>query len=356
MSYQSNTSFSRNDQAGSTSNKIRVLVVDDSPLARDIITSILEEDPEIEVVDQAENGKIAVERTAALRPDLVTMDIMMPVMDGLQAIAEIMAYHPTPILVVTSSGEASVAYRAISGGALEVMQKPELGTGPGEWERFARRVKLLAQVKVATHVRGRQGAAVTRVLPVMAPAASRALGDRLVAIGASTGGPAALARLLADLPPNLTAGVVVVQHIADGFVPGLVSWLNSVSSLRVQEAKQDQEIEAGTVYIAPTGSHTSVARRGRLALLDTPPVDGQRPAVDALFGSVERHYGSTAVGVLLTGMGSDGARGLKAIRSAGGHTIAQDAGSCVVFGMPRVAVEMDAADEVLAIDQIAAAV
>ncbi|MBN1661289.1 MAG: chemotaxis-specific protein-glutamate methyltransferase CheB [Anaerolineae bacterium] len=348
--------FSGNIQPGSTSARVRVLVVDDSPLARDIITSILEEDPGIEVVGQAENGEIAVEMTAALHPDLVTMDIMMPVMDGLEAISEIMAYHPTPILVVTSSGEASVAYRAISGGALEVMQKPDLGTGPAEWERFARRVKLLAQVKVATHVRGRQAAPTTRVLPVMAPIAAHAGGERLVAVGASTGGPAALARLLADLPPNLTAAVVVVQHIADGFVPGLVSWLNSVSSLRVQEAKQDQEMEAGTVYIAPTGSHTRVARRGRLALLDTPPMDGQRPAVDALFDSVERHYGSTAIGVLLTGMGSDGARGLKAIRTAGGHTIAQDAGSCVVFGMPRAAVEMDAADEVLPIDQIAAAV
>jgi len=165
----------------------RVLIVDDSPLARDIIAAILQEDPDIEIVGQAENGQIAVELVQSLRPDLVTMDIMMPVMDGLTAIQQIMAYHPTPILVVTSSSEAEVAYKAISNGALEVMQKPDMCAGPLEWAGLIRRVKLLAQVKVVTHVRGR-GAATTQALPFMGPAAAlKGSQDRLVAVGASGG-------------------------------------------------------------------------------------------------------------------------------------------------------------------------
>lgn len=334
----------------------RVLVVDDSPLARDIITAILQEDPDIDVIGQAENGQIAVELVERLRPDLVTMDIMMPVMDGLTAIQQIMAYHPTPILVVTSSSEAEVAYKAISNGALEVMQKPDMSAGPLEWAGFSRRVKLLAQVKVVTHVRGR-GATTTQVLPIMGPAnALKDSQDRLVAVGASTGGPGALAKLLAGLPPNLTVGVVVVQHIADGFVPGLVSWLRSVTMLSVKAAEEGERIESSTVYIAPTGAHTVVRSGERLSMLDTPPVDSQRPAVDVLFESVEKHYGRRAIGVLLTGMGRDGARGLKGIRDAGGRTIAQDEGSCVVFGMPRAAIELGAAEQVLPLNEIPAAV
>ena len=336
--------------------KIRVLVVDDSPLIRDIISMILQEDPEIEVVGQAENGQIAIELVEALRPDLVTMDIMMPVMDGLTAIQHIMAYNPTPILVVTSSSEAEVAYRAIANGALEVMQKPDMSAGPDEWEGFARRVKVLSQVKVITHIRGRSSATSTQVLPIMGAAAPSGCGERVVAIGASTGGPAALSKLLGGLPPDLTVGVVVVQHIAEGFVPGLVSWLNTVTILDVKEAEDGEKIEAGTVYIAPTGSHTAVANGGRLRLLDTPPVENQRPAVDVLFDSVQKQYHRGAVAALLTGMGRDGARGLKAIRDAGGRTIAQDEASCVVYGMPKAAVELGAAEMILPLSEIPAAI
>ena len=336
--------------------KTRVLVVDDSALARDIITMILSEDPGIEVVGQAENGQIAIDLVKALRPDLVTMDIMMPVLDGLTAIQEIMAYQPTPILVVTSSGEAEVAYKAISSGALEVMQKPDMSAGPTEWEGFSRRVKLLSQVKVITHVRGR-GTATTQLLPFLGPAAAQAGSQgRILAIGASTGGPAALAKLLGGLPPDLNVGVVIVQHIADGFVPGLVSWLSTVTMLSVKPATDGERILAGTVYIAPTGSHTVVAGGGRLGLVDSPPVESQRPAVDVLFESVYEQYAQRAIAVLLTGMGHDGARGLKHIRDAGGKTIAQDESSCVVFGMPKAAVELDAAEQVLPLPDIPRAI
>jgi two-component system chemotaxis response regulator CheB len=334
----------------------RVLVVDDSSLIRDIITMILEEDPEIEVVGQAENGQVAVERVHDLRPDLVTMDIMMPVMDGLTAIQQIMAYCPTPILVVTSSSEAEVAYKAISSGALEVMQKPDMSLGPAEWEGFARRVKLLSQVKVITHVRGR-GAASTQVLPFMGREAIESGSQgRILAVGASTGGPAALAKLLGGLPPDLTVATVVVQHIADGFVPGLVGWLSSVTMLNVKVAEDGERVKPGTVYIAPTGCHTVVQDGGRVALLDAPPVDNQRPAVDVLFESIGQQYGRRAIAVLLTGMGRDGARGLQGIREAGGQTIAQDEATCVVFGMPKAAIELDAAKQVLPLPQIPMAV
>lgn len=337
------------------SRKTRVLVVDDSSFVRDIITMILQQDPEIEVIGQAENGQIAIELVESLRPDLVTMDIMMPVMDGLSAIQHIMAYQPTPILVVTSSSEAEVAYKAIANGALEVMQKPDLSGDEAEWMGFTRRVKLLAQVKVITHVRGR-GAASTQVLPFMGAAAQASSRDRLLAIGASTGGPAALAKLLGGLPPDLGVGVVIVQHIADGFVPGLVSWLSTVTILNVKAAEEGEKIEPGTVYIAPTGAHTVVSSGGRLCLLDAPPVDSQRPAVDVLFESVQKQYCQRSIAVLLTGMGRDGARGLKAIRDAGGRTIAQDEASCVVYGMPKAAVELGAAEQVLPLTDIPRAV
>jgi two-component system chemotaxis response regulator CheB len=331
-------------------------VVYDSPLIRDIITAILQEDPEIDVIGQAENGQVAIDLVNALRPDLVTMDIMMPVMDGLTAIQNIMAYNPTPILVVTSSGEAEVAYKAISSGALEVMQKPDMSLGPVEWEGFVRRVKLLSKVKVITHVRGR-GPASTQVLPIMGSDARPAGSQRpILVVGASTGGPAALAKLLGGLPPELTSGVVIVQHIAEGFVPGLVSWLSTVTMLNVKAAEQGAVIEPGTVYIAPTGTHTAIASGGRISLLDQPPVDSQRPAVDVLFESVPLHYGRRAIAVLLTGMGRDGARGLKAIRDAGGRTIAQDEASCVVFGMPKAAIDLDAAERVLPLSEIPAAI
>ncbi len=336
--------------------KTRVLVVDDSPLARSIIAAILNSAEGMEVVGEAENGQEAVELVPRLRPDIITMDIIMPIMDGLEAIQYIMASNPTPILVVTSNREAGVAFQAISNGALEVMQKPDLSLGPAQWDGFVERVKLLSRVKVITHLRGRKAFKKGPKIELAPPAPEIRSASRqswLVAIGSSTGGPGALSRVLSPLPKNLSAGMVIVQHIAEGFVEGLVGWLDTITELKVKEATVGQIIVPGEVYVAPTGRHLVVTTGGKLDLNDDPPVQGQRPSVDVLFESVCRCYGSRSISVLLTGMGRDGAQGLKKIREAGGKTIAQDEETSAVFGMPKVAIELGGVDMVLPLPAIA---
>jgi two-component system chemotaxis response regulator CheB len=284
------------------------------------------------------------------------MDIIMPIMDGLEAIQYIMASCPTPILVVTSNREAGIAFQAISSGALEVMQKPDLSLGPEQWDGFVERVKILSQVKVITHLRGRRAVKKSPEIEVAPPApATRPLPRRgwLVAIGSSTGGPGALSSVLSPLPKDLSAGLVVVQHIAEGFVEGLVEWLDTITELKVRKATAGQVISPGEVYIAPTGRHMVVTGDGKVDLNDDPPVEGQRPSVDVLFESVCRYYGPRSISVLLTGMGRDGARGLKKIREAGGKTIAQDEETSAVFGMPKVAIELGGVDMVLPLHSIA---
>jgi two-component system chemotaxis response regulator CheB len=336
--------------------KTRVLVVDDSSLARSIITTVLSSSEGIEIVGEAANGQEAIELVPRLRPDIVTMDIIMPIMDGLEAIQYIMASNPTPILVVTSNREASVAFQAISSGALEVMQKPDLSLGPEQWDGFVERVRLLSKVKVITHLRGRKALKKGEKIEISPPAPETRLIPRrgwVVSIGSSTGGPGALSSVLAPLPRDLSVGLVIVQHIAEGFVEGLVEWLNTVTELEVRKATAGQTIVPGEVYIAPTGRHMIVTMDGKIGLHDGPPVEGQRPSVDVLFESVCKCYGPRSVGVLLTGMGRDGAQGLKKIREAGGKTIAQDEETCAVFGMPKAAIELGGVDMVLPLPAIA---
>lgn len=347
--------------------KTRVLIVDDSPVAREIISSILRSDGHIEVAGQAANGQEAIEAVGALKPDLVTMDINMPVMDGLAAIEQIMAYNPTPILVVTASQEAGLAYRAISSGALEVVEKPALDPGDRRWSDFAQRVRVLAGVRVISHLRGRRTQPSppgdTIALPETvarrkfeglpaADAPGPRPARRVVAVGASTGGPAALSQLLEQLPGNLPGAILIVQHISAGFTQGLVEWMSTLTDLRVKEAESGEVITNGVAYVAPAGRHMLVLPGGRLALDSGPAVEGQRPSADVLFSSVQREYGARAIGVLLTGMGRDGAQGLKRMRDGGATTIAQDRETSVVYGMPRVAVEIGAAGKVLPIHSI----
>jgi len=348
--------------ARSKEKKIRVLVVDDSAVARDMLAHMLASDPEIEIAGTAANGHEAVESVTRLHPDLVTMDIHMPTMDGLQATEQIMAYTPTPILVVSSSVYAEgmgSAFEALSLGALEVVRKPELADRAGfesARRELVRSAKILSHVKVVTHLRGRRGPSRRRQgrasgADAAAPACRGPVS--LVAIGSSTGGPAALLSILGGLPTDFPAPVLVTQHIADGFVPGLVSWLNDGCAIDVMAAADGTGIRPGAAYFAATGSNMEVDGD---VLFFTPPGPGQLyiPSADTLFASVARTRGADAAGVLLTGMGVDGASGLAAMRAAGAVTIAQDEATSRVFGMPKAAIDAGAADTVLAVDEIAA--
>jgi two-component system chemotaxis response regulator CheB len=337
---------------------IRVVIVDDSIVPREMLSQILGSDPAIEVVGVAANGREGVEMVAELRPDLVTMDIHMPVMSGIEATERIMAFTPTPILVVSSSvhGEGvGRAFDALDAGALEVMKKPEAR----EWadlehigRDLIRKVKLLSRVHVVTHVAGRRKlreAGSELVMPGGVAAPPRAVD--VVAIGSSTGGPSALLDVLGRLPTEFPAPLMVAQHIADGFVPGLVGWLNAACKIRVKAAEDGEPLEPGTAYFGPTAENLCL--RG-MTIAFAEPEKGQLylPSADALFDSVARYAGGRAVGIVLTGMGADGSRGLKELKDVGATTIAQDESTCTVFGMPRAAAELGAADEVLPIGEI----
>jgi two-component system chemotaxis response regulator CheB len=331
---------------------VRVLVADDSLVAREMLSTILASDPAIEVVGQAKDGVEAVEMVSRLKPDLVTMDIHMPRMDGLKATEQIMAFSPTPILVVSTSvyGEGmGLAFEALTFGALDVVKKPE----PRDWAELEligkdiiRKVKLLANVHVITHIQGRRSR-VSEHLAAISDTRERSI----VAIGSSTGGPSALLEVLGAFPAKIPAAVVIAQHIADGFIPGLVSWLEESTANKVFAAEDGQLIERGSVYFAPTGCNLSVTG-DRLVFEDKPAEQLYVPSVDRLFESVAASYGRRAIGVLLTGMGSDGARGLKRLRDAGAATIAQDEATSTVFGMPKAAIDLGAADKVLPMEDI----
>lgn len=337
--------------------RIRVLIVDDSLVAREMLTQILSSDPGIEVIGEAKNGLEAIEKVARLRPDLVTMDIHMPQCDGLRATEQIMAYTPTPILVVSSSvyGEGmGRAFDALEMGALEVLKKPE----PRDWAHLEkigseviRKVKVLARVKVITHIRGRRTKPYATGPVELVSKAERG-GVSIVAVGSSTGGPSALLSILGRLPKGFPVPVVIAQHIAEGFIPGLVSWLNAGCKIDVREARDGQNVEAGAAFIAPTGANLSM---DGLTMRFTNPLSGQLyvPSADTLFESVARSIGRNSLGVILTGMGADGARGLKLLHDTGAATIAQDEGTSTVWGMPKAAVELGAAGVVLPIHAIA---
>ncbi len=323
---------------------IRVLVADDSELFRELLSRVIADEPGFEVVAVAADGNAAASLARSLKPDVITMDLNMPDADGFSGIARIMAETPTPILVLTANREEAVGFRALSLGALDLLEKPQAATDLSDYGRLLRsRLRLLAGVKVIRHVRGlrERAAAMPRV-------ASRA---ELVVIGASLGGPRALATLLRNLPPAFPVPIAIVQHIADGFTEGLASWLAGEARLDVHEARDGETLAAGRVVLAPTGRHLLVGD-GFVRLSDAPPVETFKPSVTPLFLSAARAYGARVCGVILTGMGRDGAEGLKAIHDAGGATLAQDEATSAVFGMPRAAIEVGAVDRVLPLDEI----
>ena len=336
---------------------IRVLVVEDTPSMCKVITSILNSDPHILVAGIAQNGQEAVELVAKIKPDIITMDIHMPVMDGCEATKQIMAYNPTPILIISASvftGELNKAFKSISYGALDMVDKRDLALGADQSciELFIEKIKFLSKIKVVHHPLAKLELKWNKDIKVREIHKENGLG-RLLAIVSSTGGPEALSKILKKIPKEFPCGIVIVQHISSGFDAGLAEWLASECRIKVKLAADREPIEPGTAYISPCDLQMRVEEGGRIRLFDELPRGGQRPSGDVLLESVAKVYGEKALAVILTGMGRDGAAGMKAVKDARGLTIAQDEKSCVVFGMPRAAVEIGAVDKVLPIDKIA---
>jgi two-component system chemotaxis response regulator CheB len=336
-------------------NKIRVLVAEDSPTARELLVEMLRSDPQIEVIGVAADGLDAVAKAVEMRPDAIVMDIHMPKLDGLEATKRIMVDAPTPVVIVSAVADPEdvrVSMSALRAGALTVLRKPESPLSPvfdRDRLQFVRTVKAMSEVKVVRH---RQYA--TAVEPAAVPARdlSGAGPFRVVAIAASTGGPAAIQSLLSRLPATFPAPMLVVQHIAAGFVDGLATWLGGMCSFTVKVASDGEQLEAGTVYLAPDGTHLGLTRSLRAELSASPPIAGFRPSANHLFESAARACGSGALGIILTGMGQDGVEGLAVLRSRGGYVVAQDEASCVVYGMPGAAVAAEAADAVISLDDM----
>jgi len=332
---------------------IRILIADDSELTRVVLRDLLSQDANIEIVGEVSDGRAAVEQAANLKPDLVIMDVMMPVMGGLEAVAEIMAATPTPILMLSANTDpldSQGAFAAIKLGALDVMAKPS-GVVTEAFSQIASRliakVKSLSRIRVIHHYRVPRPKIEKVTVPLSAGP------RRILAIGASTGGPKAILQILQELPANLAAAVLIVQHIADGFAPGFADWLNRESAISVRLATEGDALQAGTALIAPNNAHLTV-RSNLIVLEDSPPLHNCRPAVDAMFHSLAgQGMAAETVGLLLTGMGTDGAVGLGVLQNQGAYTIAQDEASSAIFGMPKAAIERGAATKVLPLEHIA---
>src|SRR5712692_1862400 len=339
--------------------KTRVLVVDDSLTARKHMVEVFNADPELEVAGEAENGKQAIELCRILRPDVITLDMMLPIMSGVAVTEYVMAYCPTPILVVSSStnrGELYKTYDALAAGAVDVFEKPSGKDPNGVWERgLVASVKIVSRIRVITHIRGRLGQ--TPIAPASFATSNGSAQKSIIAIGGSTGGPAAIVEILRGLAPGFPIPILLVIHIGEPFSAAFAEWLDGLSALRVRYANDGENLPAfgqTGMVMAPPGFHL-VVQRGKLKLTRDPERNSCRPSVDVLFESLAKELGSQTAACLLTGMGRDGAAGLLALRHAGALTIAQDEASSVVFGMPREAIQMGAAVRVLALDQIAPA-
>jgi two-component system chemotaxis response regulator CheB len=342
--------------------RIRVVVVEDSVTVRERLLEVLKADPEIEVVGFADNGRAAIELCESLRPDVITLDMMLPVMSGLAATEYIMAHRPTPILIVSSStnrGELFKMYEALAAGAVDVLEKPNGSEADRDWNvRFTATVKLISRIRVITHPRARLGPSGSGSLTsTTVDSAASGHEGRLVAIGASTGGPGAVLEILRGLPRNFRLPILLVVHIGTAFSAAFADWLGSQSPHPVSAAQDGERLPGigeGRVIIAPADRHL-VVRAGRLRLTDEPERNFCRPSVDVLFESVARECGERTIACLLTGMGRDGAEGLLAVRRAGGKTMAQDESTSIVFGMPREAIRLGAAEQVLPLAEIAPA-
>jgi two-component system chemotaxis response regulator CheB len=351
--------------------KIKVMVVDDSAVVRKVMSGILDSDPGIEVIGTAPDPIFAIEKMRKNWPDVVTLDIEMPRMDGITFLAQIMAERPTPVVIcssLTTTG-AETTLQALAAGAVAIITKPGLAVGDFLEDSSD---DLIAAVKAAS--RANMGA-VKRNAEVRAAVTNKvtldqmergtpprhamaATTERIVAIGTSTGGTIALEELLTALP-RIAPGIVIVQHMPEMFTAAFAARLNSICNITVQEAKDGQRVLPGLALVAPGGKHMQLTRSGAQYMVevkDGPPVNRHRPSVDVLFRSVAKFAGKNAMGVIMTGMGDDGARGLKEMHDAGSYTLAQDEATCIVYGMPREAVKHGGVDRILPLSAIAGAI
>jgi len=336
----------------------KVLIIEDSAFMRKIITNILSADPQLEVVAAARNGLEGVQLCADLKPDVITMDIEMPVMDGLTALEKIMAENPTPVVMLSSltTEGAEATLKALDLGAVDFIAKP---SGAISLDLGKIKEEIVLKVKTAAQARlqgGRPGRLVHTLPKLNTPTVQegRKL-TKIVAIGTSTGGPKALQEIIPLLPRSIPAGIVIVQHMPKGFTKSLADRLDSLSQLTVREAQDGDELVPGLALIAPGDYHLEVQRtttKTVVRLNQQPPVGGHRPSVDVMMKSVAA-AGLVNIGVILTGMGQDGVEGMELIKKNGGQTIAQDQDTCIVFGMPKVAIERNCIDKVVPLQKIA---
>ena len=348
--------------------KIRVLTVDDSALMRQVLAQLLSKDRGIEVVGAAPDPFIAREKIKALNPDVITLDVEMPKMDGLTFLEKLMAGHPLPVVMVSSLTEAGcqTTLRALELGAVDFITKPKIDLREGMEEvaqELISKIKAAAMAKVGSRRLGINGhgasgasSLASRLLPPVSSAMIKTT-DTIIAIGASTGGTEALRAVLEVLPPN-TPPIIVTQHMPERFTKTFADRLNQLCRISVKEAEDGDSVLPGHALIAPGSYHMTLVRSGArysVRLNQDPPVNRHRPSVDVMFDSVARYAGANTIGVILTGMGGDGAKGMLAMKQAGAYTLAQDEASCVVFGMPKEAIKLGGVDKILPLDDIPAA-
>ena len=350
-----------------TTKKINVLLVDDSAVVRQVLLAILSDTPDIHVMGAASDPIFAMDKLAREWPDVIVLDVEMPRMDGITFLKKIMSERPTPVVICSSLTQkgAETTLQALAAGAVEIITKPTSGLKNFLLESAAELVSAIraaAQVNVrnlgkrpaAVHLTPATRLSADAILPAASGQAMAQTTERIVAMGTSTGGTQALEAVLTALP-RVCPGIVIVQHMPEKFTASFAARLNSLSQIEVREAKNNDRILPGLALIAPGGKHMMVTRSGafyHVQVIDGPLVNRHRPSVDVLFRSVAKFAGRNATGIIMTGMGDDGARGLKEILDAGGATVAQDEATCVVFGMPKEAIKLNAAQRILPLQEI----
>lgn len=339
--------------------KLRVLVVDDSMFMRRMISDLLKQDAELEVIGAAKNGQEGLEMARQLKPDVITLDVEMPVMDGVTMLQQLMQQQPTPVLMLSSLTKegAEVTLKCLELGAVDFVTKP---SGSISMDIYKISSQIIEKVKAVARARVAVAPSVARPVappPKPSPLVGRPTADApLVVIGSSTGGPRALNTVMSSLPIGLHAKVLLVQHMPEGFTRSLAERLDRNSAFSVREAQGGETLQPGVAYLAQGGKHLKLERGGRIVLTDDPPVHGVRPSVDVALLSIAQHYQGPVVVAILTGMGSDGAAGLRTLAAKGAYTIAEDESTCVVFGMPRAAIQTGTVKRVAPLHQIAEAI